>query len=197
MKFIYIVFRLNHAHVHICRHPPYIYITYRGNSWWYTCYCFQELPDQEVTRTPKSFLPTQELPPWGTLHLALQSAMVMSFWGHIMYKTSFCAYRWKFFSRLLGSMMILEEREVVGSCIPKFGPRFRSPIDCGHFNYCHHVLVSSSVNALSTVGHGVSIARRVSLFFFCFLNVNLLHGLFLFFTAEIVLNDGLNYKLKC
>lgn len=54
-------------------------------------------------------------------------------------------------------------RDVIGSCISKFGPRFQNPFDCSHFNYCHRVLVSFSVNALFTVGHGVSIARRVSL----------------------------------
>lgn len=34
-------------------------------------------------------------------------------------------------------------RDVIGSRISKFGPIFQNPTDCGHFNYCHRVLVHS------------------------------------------------------
>lgn len=53
------------------------------------------------------------------------------------------------------------------------------------------MLVSPSVNALSTVGRGVSFRQTGFIIIpLCLLNVNLLHGLFFFFTAEIALNDG-------
>lgn len=75
-------------------------------------------------------------------------------------------------------------------CISKFGPEFQNP-NCGHFSYCHPILGSSSVNALSTVGRGVSFRQTGFIIIpLCLLNVNLLHGLFLFFTAEIALSDG-------
>lgn len=55
--------------------------------------------------------------------------------------------------------------------------------------YCHPILGSSSVNALSTVGRGVSFRQTGFIIIpLCLLNVNLLHGLFLFFTAEIALS---------
>lgn len=86
---------------------------------------------------------------------------------------------------------MLKEREVIGRGISKSGPKFQNPTDCGHFNYCHHVLVSFSVNALFTVGHGVSIARRVSLFFFAFsMLIYCMVYSFFFFIVEIALNDG-------
>lgn len=57
------------------------------------------------------------------------------------------------------------------------------------FSYCHPILGSSSVNALSTVGRGVSFRQTGFIIIpLCLLNVNLLHGLFLFFTAEIALS---------
>ena len=73
----------------------------------------------------------------------------------------------------------------------KIWSKFQNPIDCGHFNYCHRVLVSFSVNALFTVGHGVSIARRVPLLFlFAFSMLIYCMVYSFFFTAEIALNDG-------
>lgn len=74
-------------------------------------------------------------------------------------------------------------RDVIGSCISKFGSRFQNPFDCSHFNYCHRVLVSFSVNALFTVGHGVSIARQVSLlslFVFSMLIYCMVYSFFLY-----------------
>lgn len=90
MKYIYIMYELIYAHAQLCRHPPYICITCRNNRLMIYMGHFQELPDQEVTKTPSSLSspptysqPWEELPSSVTLLLALQSAIVMSFWGHI------------------------------------------------------------------------------------------------------------------
>lgn len=62
------------------------------------------------------------------------------------------------------------------------------------FNYHHRQLVSSSVNALSTVLHGVSIARRVLLLFLFAVSMFLIYCMvYIFFLSlqlEIALNDS-------
>lgn len=164
---------------------------------------FQKLLDQEVTKTP----PPCPLLPFIALGIISSGIALLSnsapcfaechscviLRSHNMYKICFCVsipFKEYFSLEKKGRILQCWRRDVIGSCISKFGPRFQNSIDCGHFNYCHRVLVSFSVNALFTVGHGVSIARRVSLLFLFAFSMLIYCMVYFFFTAAIALNDG-------
>lgn len=84
---------------------------------------FQELPDQEVTKTPLSLVLSTHIQPWEsipqelqssiTLLLALQSAIVMSFGGHrtcIKLASLYLYHLNNIFFQEKGNITMLEER---------------------------------------------------------------------------------------
>lgn len=196
------MYQLIYAHAQLCRHPLYIYIRIEVIGKWYTCYIFKSCRTKKLQRHPS----LSSVPSYSPGNQFLKNSLGNSApcfaecHGHVilrshnMYKISFYVsipFKEYFSPEKKGILQCLR-RDVIGSCISKFGPRFQNPFDCGHFNYRHRVLVSFSVNALFTVGHGVSIARRVSLlslFVFSMLIYCMVYSFF-FFTAEIALNDG-------
>lgn len=85
---------------------------------------------------------------------------------------------------------IIEEREVIRDTLQNRVQRSKVPV-VAMLVLASHMLFSSSVNALSTAGRGVSLRQAgFTLIPLRLLNVNLLHVFSRSFTAEIALNDG-------